>query len=108
MRLKQLLTRPKVRRPQYRLRLESGRCLTYYETGQHGEKARRGDLILAIYGSLDHANRWCERYNNEWAWLGLKATVWAYWGSKPLGVMKDGAIESEGDRDPRLSRYRVG
>lgn len=52
-------------------------------------KAKRCDLILAIYGDLDHAHKWCERYNKEWAWLGLEAQVWAYWGSKPLYEVND-------------------
>ncbi len=85
-------------RPQYRLRLEFGRCLTYYEAENRNNKHRRGDLILAIYGNLDHARRWCERYNQEWAVLGLKATVWAYTGSKPMGVVNDaGGIVSQRD-----------
>ncbi len=82
-------------RPQYRLRLSEGRCLTYYETGQHGEKSRRGDIILAIYGNLDDARRWCERYNKEFSHIGLHATVWAYLGTKPLFEVQDDHDESQ-------------
>lgn len=36
-RLLRSLSRRNKWRPQYRLRLEGGRCLTYYEVGQHGD-----------------------------------------------------------------------
>jgi hypothetical protein len=95
-------------RPQYRLRLQSGRCLSYYEVGQVKGKQRRGDLILAIYGCLDHAKRWCDRYNAEWKFLDMVATIWAYKGSKPLYKVNYGtAFESESPGNERTDQERT-
>lgn len=97
--MRQSLQRKRNFRPQYRLRLESGRCLTYYEVGQENinHKRRKGDLVLAIYGDQRHADRWCERYNREFGVIGLTATVWAYKGSKPLYQVTDDASHREQD-----------
>lgn len=39
---------------------------------------------LCIQGNREHAERYCERFNKEWAWLGIVAEVWAYLGSRPI------------------------
>ncbi len=59
-----------------------------YETGQQKGKAMRGDLRLAIFGDLQYAARYCERYNKEFAFLELKAEIWSYFGSKPCAKVE--------------------
>lgn len=64
-----------------------------FECG-HGDSSS-----LAIYGSHRMAVAYAEQYNKEWAWLGLVVEVWAYWGSKPLGLAPD---EWDGLKPPGL------
>ena len=91
------LRRKRKRRYQYRLRLPGGRCLSYFEVGQRPF----GKMRLAIYGDHRMAVHYRNEYNAmpESLYLGLKAEVWAYWGSRPLGPAPEEVCESQVEQE---------
>jgi len=81
--------------------LSGGRCLSYFEVGQPSYGDGRRKLRLAIYGDHRMAVQYRNRYNAmpESLYLGLKAEIWAYWGSQPVCPAPEEIREGQMDQE---------